>query len=180
MILPDRQIRERAVTEGLISPYNESQLQPASYDIRLGLDIWVPDLQEGRTISKEVFNLYKSEFILGTSIERVKIPNDLVARIEGKSSLARIGLLIHLTAGFIDPGFEGTITLEMMNTSSIPVKLVPGMRIAQLSFMQLAEPCQTPYGHDQLDSHYQGQNGATPSYLERFRERQARSTADIQ
>lgn len=140
----------------LIVPYNPDLLQPASYDLILD---HIMDF-EGQ-IHHHYF-LNSKEFILGSTKEKVHIPSWLVARIEGKSSLARKGLMVH-TAGFIDPGFSGTLTLEITNHSGVPYRLEAGMKIAQLAFQQLDRPARRPYGHPDLGSHYQGQVGATPS-----------------
>ena len=101
--------------------------------------------------------------MLGSTLERIRLPDDLVARLEGKSSLGRLGLLIHSTAGFIDPGFDGHVTLELSNVANLPITIYYGMRIGQLSFVQLSEPAEFPYGADGLGSKYQGQAGPTPS-----------------
>jgi dCTP deaminase len=101
--------------------------------------------------------------VLGSTLERIRLPDDLVARLEGKSSLGRLGLLIHSTAGFIDPGWDGHVTLELSNVANLPITIYYGMPIGQLSFVQLTEPAETPYGADKLGSKYQGQRGPTPS-----------------
>jgi dCTP deaminase len=107
--------------------------------------------------------------VLGATLERVTLPDDLVARLEGKSSLGRLGLLIHSTAGFIDPGFDGHVTLELSNVANLPITIYQGMKIGQISFMQMTEPASTPYGSSRLGSKYQGQRGPTPSrYYENF------------
>ena len=111
----------------------------------------------------EPFILHPGEFVLGSTLEVVRLPDDLVARLEGKSSLGRLGLLIHSTAGFIDPGFDGHVTLELSNVANLPITIYPGMKIGQLSFVQMAEPAETPYGAGALGSKYQGQAGPTPS-----------------
>ena len=118
-----------------------------------------------------VFMLHPGEFVLGSTLERVAVPDDLVARIEGKSSsLGRLGLLIHSTAGFIDAGFDGHITLELANVASLPITIYPGMKIGQISFMQMTTPADRPYGKGATGSKYQGQRGPTPSrYFENFR-----------
>jgi len=116
-----------------------------------------------------VFMLHPGEFVLGSTLERVTLPDDLVARLEGKSSLGRLGLLIHSTAGFIDPGFDGHVTLELSNVANLPITIYPGMKIGQLSFVQMSEPAETPYGSGALGSKYQGQRGPTPSkYWQNF------------
>ena len=111
----------------------------------------------------EAFILHPGEFVLGSTLERVTLPDDLVARLEGKSSLGRLGLLIHSTAGFIDPGWDGHVTLELSNVANLPITIYVGMKIGQLSFMQLTEPSERPYGSDSLGSKYQGQKGPTAS-----------------
>lgn len=148
-------VKEEAISP-LITPFNMEQLQPASYDLVLD---HLLDFVGGQHTS---YSLAPKEFILGSTSEYVMVPNWLVARIEGKSSLARKGLMVH-TAGFIDPGFRGTLTLEITNHSDIPFQLKRGMRIAQLAFQELDTPALRPYGHPELKSHYQGQHGATPS-----------------
>lgn len=147
------------VIEPMIVPYAEEQLQPASYDLILDhiLDF------EGNKY--DFYPMVPHEFVLGSTLELVNIPDFLVARIEGKSSLARQGLMVH-TAGFIDPGFSGTLTLEITNHSGVVRDLRKGMRIAQLAFQELDRPAERPYGHPELKSHYQGQRGATPSAID--------------
>jgi dCTP deaminase len=116
-----------------------------------------------------VFMLHPGEFVLGSTLERITVPDDLVARIEGKSSLGRLGLLIHSTAGFIDAGFDGHITLELSNVASLPITIYPGMKIGQISFVQMTTPADNPYGKGARGSKYQGQRGPTPSrYFENF------------
>ena len=115
------------------------------------------------------FILHPGEFVLGSTLERIGVPGDLVGRVEGKSSLGRLGLLIHSTAGFIDAGFDGHITLELANVASLPITLYPGMKIGQVSFMQMTTPADRPYGSGASGSKYQGQRGPTPSrYFENF------------
>ncbi|MEL0284120.1 MAG: dCTP deaminase, partial [Ilumatobacter sp.] len=117
----------------------------------------------------EAFMLHPGEFVLGSTLERVAVPDDLVGRVEGKSSLGRLGLLIHSTAGFIDAGFDGHITLELANVASLPITLYPGMKIGQVSFMRMTTPAEHPYGAGASGSKYQGQRGPTPSrYFENF------------
>ena len=113
----------------------------------------------------ETFILHLGEFVLASTVERVTISDKLAARLEGKSSMGRIGLMIHSTAGFIDPGFTGDITLELSNVARIPISLTPTMRIGQLSFFQLSSPCDFPYGSPELGSRYQGQQGPTASRI---------------
>jgi len=171
----------RLVEEGhiRIEPWDPGLVQPASVDLRLGtsfrvfhnhraaaIDLNDPprDLTEHVEIDDErPFVIHPGEFVLGRTLEQVEIPNDIVARIEGKSSLGRLGLIVHATAGFVDPGFTGTLTLEITNLTRVPIKLYAGKPIAQLSFMTLDAPAQRPYGHRELGSHYQGQVEATES-----------------
>ena len=115
---------------------------------------------------EESFVIHPGEFVLGRTLEYVELPDDVVARIEGKSSLGRLGLIVHATAGFVDPGFSGTLTLEITNLTRIPIKLWPGLPIAQLSFMALDRSAERPYGHPDLGSHYHGQLEATESRYE--------------
>ena len=161
-------------------------IQPSSIDVRLSnlfrvfrnhtagiIDVKVDqtDLTELVEVPEDsVFMLRPGEFVLGSTLERVGVPNDLVARIEGKSSLGRLGLLIHSTAGFIDAGFDGHITLELSNVANLPITIYPGMKIGQVSFMTMTTPADKPYGSGARGSKYQGQRGPTPSrYFENFR-----------
>ena len=171
----------RLVDEGhiRIEPWDPGLVQPASIDLRLGtsfrvfhnhraaaIDLNDPprDLTEHIEIDESrPFVIHPGEFVLGRTLEQVAIPIDIVARIEGKSSLGRLGLIVHATAGFVDPGFSGTLTLEITNLTRVPIKLYAGKPIAQLSFMTLDAPAQRPYGHRELGSHYQGQVEATES-----------------
>lgn len=162
-----------------VEPWDRALVQPASIDLRLGtsfrvfhnhraaaIDLNDPprDLTERIEIDEDrPFVIHPGEFVLGRTLERVAIPDDIVARIEGKSSLGRLGLIVHATAGFVDPGFSGTLTLEITNLTRVPIKLYAGKPIAQLSFMTLDAPAQRPYGHQELGSHYQGQVDATES-----------------
>ena len=172
---------QRLIDEGRIKiePWDPAMVQPASVDLRLGtsfrvfhnhraaaIDLNDPprDLTEHVEIAGEQpFVIHPGEFVLGRTQEQVEIPDDIVARIEGKSSLGRLGLIVHATAGFVDPGFTGTLTLEITNLTRVPIKLYAGKPIAQLSFMMLDAPAQRPYGHRELGSHYQGQVEATES-----------------
>ena len=187
MVLSDRTIR-RLLEEGRIGidPYSEELLQPSSVDVRVDrlfrvfrnsrypyIDVKEPmeDLTELVEVADEEqpFILHPGEFVLGSTLERIRLPEDLVARLEGKSSLGRLGLLIHSTAGFIDPGWDGHVTLELSNVANLPITLYVGMKIGQLSFVQLTEPAETPYGSADLGSKYQGQRGPTPSrYWQNF------------
>jgi dCTP deaminase len=179
-VLSDGTIR-RLVEEGRIGidPWDPSLVQPASVDLRLGNSFRVfhnhrvtsIDLRDPPTnLTEEVvvdadepFVIHPGEFCLGRTLERVELPDDIVARIEGKSSLGRLGLIVHATAGFCDPGWRGTLTLELNNLTRVPIKLWAGLLIAQLSFMTLDRPAERPYGHEELGSHYQGQVAATES-----------------
>jgi len=174
----------RLVEEGRIriDPWDPKLVQPASVDLRLGdsfrvfhnhrataIDLRDPpaNLTEEVVVpAGEPFVIHPGEFCLGRTLEWVKIPDDIVARIEGKSSLGRLGLIVHATAGFCDPGFEGTLTLELNNLTRVPIRLYPDLPIAQLSFMTLDQPAQKPYGSPGLGSHYQGQRAATESRYE--------------
>jgi dCTP deaminase len=185
VVLSDRTIR-RLLHEGRIEiePYDESLLQPSSVDVRVDRYFRVfhnarypfidvreaqEDLTELVKIDSEPFILHPGEFVLGSTLERIRLPDDLVARLEGKSSLGRLGLLIHSTAGFIDPGWDGHVTLELSNVANLPITIYHGMKIGQLSFVQLSEPAESPYGSGGLGSKYQGQRGPTPSrYWQNF------------
>lgn len=160
MMLSDRDI-EYAIESGelVIDPYNPSLLQPASLDVRLGNRFRRLTLEE---LGPGTGYLHPNTLILGHTLETIKVPNDLTVRVEGKSTWGRRGLLVHLTAGFVDPGFHGQITLELLNVSVLPIELVPGTPIAQLSFHRLSSPARRPYGSEGLGSHYQGQMGPTP------------------
>ncbi len=182
-VLSDGTIR-RLVNEGriVIDPWDETMVQPASVDLRLGnsfrvfhnhrvsaIDLKNPpqDLTEPVTIEpREPFVIHPGEFCLGRTEEWVELPDDIVARIEGKSSLGRLGLIVHATAGFCDPGWKGTLTLELNNLTRVPIKLWAGLPIAQLSFMTLDQAAERPYGHPELGSHYHGQREATESRYE--------------
>jgi len=186
VVLSDRTIK-RLLAEGRIGidPYDETLLQPSSVDVRVDrffrvfhnarypfIDVKQP--QEELTELVEIANdqpfiLHPGEFVLGSTLERVQLPDDLVARLEGKSSLGRLGLLIHSTAGFVDPGWDGHVTLELSNVANLPITIYYAMKIGQLSFVQLTEPAEQPYGSDALGSKYQGQQGPTPSrYWQNF------------
>ena len=187
MILSDRTIREQIAAGRIaIDPYEPEHVQPASVDLRLDRyfrvflnhTLAVIDVKqnlEELTRLVEIdddrsFILHPGEFVLGSTLERVALPDDAVARVEGKSSLGRLGLLIHSTAGFVDPGFDGHITLELSNVASLPITLYPGMKIGQISFMTMTTPAEVPYGSGKLGSKYQGQRGPTPSrYWENFK-----------
>jgi dCTP deaminase len=185
MVLSDRAIR-RLVDSGRIriTPFDSSLMQPSSVDVRVDryfrvfrnsrypfIDVKQPqeELTELVEAREDPFILHPGEFVLGSTLERITLPDDLVARLEGKSSLGRLGLLIHSTAGFVDPGWDGHVTLELSNVANLPITIYPGMKIGQLSFMQLSEPAERPYGSGALGSKYQGQQGPTPSrYWQNF------------
>jgi dCTP deaminase len=178
MILSDRSIRE-AIDAGriLIDPFDPACIQPSSVDLHVDSQFRVfansrypyidvkeemPDLTELVEVKPdEPFILHPGEFVLGSTRERVGIPNDLVARLEGKSSLGRLGLLIHSTAGYVDPGWDGYLTLELSNVANLPITLYPGMKIGQISFFMLTTEADVPYGS--AGNKYQGQRGPTAS-----------------
>ncbi len=180
MIFSDKSIRE-AIDGGsiVIDPFEPSYVQPSSVDLRVGngfrvfvnhryseIDPRSPQSDLTSLIEVEdgaPFMLHPGEFVLGSTYERVKLPEDVVARLEGKSSLGRLGLLIHSTAGFIDPGFEGHITLELSNVATLPIAIYPEMRIGQISFYAMTTAADFPYGSPELGSKYQGQTGPTAS-----------------
>jgi dCTP deaminase len=186
VILSDRTIREElAAGRVLIDPLDEAGIQPSSVDLRIDRFfrlfrnhtmrvIDVKQDQEELTELVEVSEgdaliLHPSEFVLGSTLERVALPDDLVARLEGKSSLGRLGLLIHSTAGFVDAGWDGHLTLELSNVANLPITLYPGMKIGQISFLRMTTSAEAPYGSSRLGSKYQGQRGPTPSrYFENF------------
>ena len=179
-VLSDATIRELIESRRIvIDPFDPAMVQPASVDIRLGgsfrvfhnhriksIDLSDPprDLTEHVEIPDGgEFVIHPGEFVLGRTVELLELPDDIVSRIEGKSSIGRMGLVVHATAGFVDPGFRGTLTLEITNFNSVPIVLRPGLPIAQLSFMALDRPAERPYGHPELGSHYYGQVDATES-----------------
>lgn len=182
MVLSDHSIKlEMAKGRIIIEPCDPDDIQPSSVDLHLGADFQVfrnsrlpyidpaceqPGLTERVVASvAEPFVLHPGEFTLGTTVERIGLPDDLVARLEGKSSLGRLGLLIHSTAGYVDPGWDGRLTLELSNVANLPIVLTPGMKIGQISFSQMTTPVDRPYGHPELGSKYQGQAEATPSRM---------------
>lgn len=186
MILSDRSIRE-ALDSGriVIDPMDPSMIQPSSVDVTIDryfrvfrnhtmpiIDVKtnLEDLTELVEIPDgDRFMLHPGEFVLGSTAERVTVGSDLVARLEGKSSLGRLGLLIHSTAGFVDAGWDGHLTLELSNVATLPITLYPGMKIGQLSFLAMTTPADHPYGSAEIGSKYQGQRGPTPSrYWENF------------
>jgi dCTP deaminase len=180
MVLSDRTIREQLLAGRIrIEPLDAEDIQPSSVDLHLASRFQVfrnsrypfidpamdqkglMDLVEASP--EEPFVLHPGEFVLGATVERLTLPDDIVARLEGKSSLGRLGLLIHSTAGYVDPGWEGTITLELSNVANLPMVLTPGMAIGQVSFMTMTTPVERPYGSPGLRSRYQGQTDPTAS-----------------
>ena len=180
MILSDRSIRD-GLDDGsiVIEPLLDGAIQPSSVDLRVDRYFRVfrndttpfidpKQAQEDLTELVEVadggaFILHPGEFVLGSTLERVQLPDDLVARLEGKSSLGRLGLLIHSTAGFVDSGWSGNLTLELSNVATLPIAIYPAMRIGQISFLRMTSPAERPYGSEATRSKYQGQRGPTPS-----------------
>jgi dCTP deaminase len=183
-VLSDRDIRA-SIEAGavVIKPYDAKDLQPSSVDLHLDrrfrvfrnnryafIDVRAPqpDLTELLTIEDdEPFILHPGEFVLGQTLEWVELPVDLVARLEGKSSLGRLGLLIHSTAGYVDPGWKGNLTLELSNVANLPIALYTGMKIGQISFFKMSSPVDRPYGSKELGSKYQGQSEPTASAFHR-------------
>ena len=180
MLLSDRDIRAQIQSGRIgLAPWDPVMVQPASVDVRLDrffrifenhrYDAIDPAAQQDeltRLVSPtgdDPFILHPGEFVLSATHESVTLPDDIAARLEGKSSLGRLGLLTHSTAGFIDPGFSGHVTLELSNMATLPIKLYPGMKIGQLCFFWLGSPAEHPYGSTATGSHYQGQRGPTPS-----------------
>ncbi len=180
MLLSDRDIRAQIEAGRIgLEPLNIELIQPSSMDVRLDRFFRLfdnhkypfidpreqqDDLTRFVEVDKdEAFILHPGEFVLGSTFEFVSLPNDIAARLEGKSSLGRLGLLTHSTAGFVDPGFQGHVTLELSNTATLPIKLWPGMKIGQLCFFQLSSASENPYGSSQYGSRYQGQRGPTAS-----------------
>ena len=180
MLMSDRDIRA-SIEAGQIGlePLDMSLLQPSSFDVRIDrffrlfdnhkyayIDPAEPQEELTRFIEvapDEPFILHPGEFVLGSTYEFVKLPDNVAARLEGKSSLGRLGLVTHSTAGFVDPGFNGHVTLELSNMATLPIKLWPGMKIGQLCFFQLSSPSETPYGSAKYLNRYQGQRGPTAS-----------------
>ena len=180
MLLSDRDIRAEVEAGRIrLEPYDLAMIQPSSIDVRLDRLFRVfenhryphidpaleqPELtREVEPVGDEPFILHPGEFVLGSTFELVSLPDDVAARLEGKSSLGRLGLLTHSTAGFIDPGFSGHVTLELSNVATLPIKLYPGMKIGQLCFFRLETPSEHPYGSAAYGSRYQDQRGPTPS-----------------
>ena len=180
MLLSDRDIRaEIAANRVGVEPFEEVMIQPSSVDVRLDKFFRVfenhkysvidPSTEQAE-LTREViaegdepFILHPGEFVLASTYEVITLPDDIAGRLEGKSSLGRLGLLTHSTAGFIDPGFSGHITLELSNVANLPVKLFPGMKIGQLCLIRLSSPAEHPYGSEKYGSRYQGQRGPTAS-----------------
>ena len=179
MILSDRTIREQIEAGRIvIDPFDAACVQPSSVDLHVDAEFRVfrnnrypfIDVKQEQDLTElvevkpdEAFILHPGEFVLGSTLERVAIPDDLVARLEDKSSLGRLGLLIHSTAGYVDPGWDGYLTLELSNVANLPITIYPGMKIGQISFFQLTTAADTPYGG--AGSKYQGQRGPTASRI---------------
>ncbi|MFE0458115.1 dCTP deaminase [Kitasatospora sp. NPDC058965] len=180
MLLSDKDIRHE-IDKGrvVIDPFDPAMVQPSSIDVRLDRFFRVfenhryphidpaqeqPDLTRlVEPEGDEAFILHPGEFVLASTYEVISLPDDVASRLEGKSSLGRLGLLTHSTAGFIDPGFSGHVTLELSNVATLPIKLYPGMKIGQLCLFRLSSPSEHPYGSERYGSRYQGQRGPTPS-----------------
>jgi dCTP deaminase len=180
MLLSDKDIRAEIESQRIrLDPLSMELLQPSSIDVRLDRFFRLfdnhryafidPQEQQDdltrfvEVTSDEPFILHPGEFVLGSTYETVTLPDDIAARLEGKSSLGRLGLLTHSTAGFVDPGFSGHVTLELSNVATLPIKLWPGMKIGQLCFFRLSSASENPYGSDKYGSRYQGQRGPTAS-----------------
>ncbi|WBP87956.1 dCTP deaminase [Kitasatospora cathayae] len=180
MLLSDKDIRtEIDLGRVVIDPFDPAMIQPSSIDVRLDRFFRVfenhkyphidpseeqPDLTRlVEPEGDEAFILHPGEFVLASTYEVITLPEDVASRLEGKSSLGRLGLLTHSTAGFIDPGFSGHVTLELSNVATLPIKLYPGMKIGQLCLFRLSSPSEHPYGSERYGSRYQGQRGPTPS-----------------
>ena len=180
MLLSDRDIRAEVKADRVrVEPFDEGMIQPSSVDVRLDKFFRVfenhkysvidPSIEQNELTREvevgptEFFILHPGEFVLASTYEVITLPHDIAGRLEGKSSLGRLGLLTHSTAGFIDPGFSGHITLELSNVANLPVKLFPGMKIGQLCLIKLSSPAEHPYGSALYGSRYQGQRGPTPS-----------------
>jgi len=188
MILSDVDIRKEIESGRIvIDPFDPAAIQPSSVDLHVDdrfrvfansrypyIDVKkeMPDLTEIVEVAEpEPFILHPGEFVLGSTLERVALPDDMVARLEGKSSLGRLGLLIHSTAGYVDPGWDGYLTLELSNVANLPITIYPGMKIGQISFFRLTTPAERPYGSTETRSKYQGQRGPTASrFFEEFGE----------
>ena len=187
MILSDRSIREELASgRVVVDPLGDGCVQPSSVDLHVDRYFRVfrnhsqrvidvkedqEDLSElVEVLEDDALILHPGELVLGATLERIVLPDDLVGRLEGKSSLGRLGLLIHSTAGFVDPGFDGYLTLELSNVANLPITVYPSMKIGQISFLRMTTPAEHPYGSKALGSKYQHQRGPTPSrYFENFR-----------
>jgi dCTP deaminase len=191
VVLSDRTIRAEIEAGRIVfDPFDPGLIQPSSVDMRVDrrfrvfhssrhpyIDVRKPmdDLTELIEVAEdEPFILHPGEFVLGQTLERVRLPDDIVARLEGKSSLGRLGLLIHSTAGFVDAGWEGNLTLELSNVANLPITIYHGMPIGQISFMRMDEPVESPYGSEEAGSKYQGQAEPTASRFHLNFERQTR------
>jgi dCTP deaminase len=180
VLLSDRDIRAQIAEKRVgVEPFSDAMIQPSSVDVRLDkffrvfenhkYEVIDPALEQPELTREivaedgEAFILHPGEFVLASTYEVITLPDDIAGRLEGKSSLGRLGLLTHSTAGFIDPGFSGHITLELSNVSNLPVKLYPGMKIGQLCLIKLSSPAEHPYGSAQYLNRYQGQRGPTAS-----------------
>ena len=180
MLLSDRDLKAAIASGRLgLTPFDEAMIQPSSIDVRLDRYFRVfanhrythidPAVQQDdlteliEPVGDEPFILHPGEFVLGSTLEIITLGDDLASRLEGKSSLGRLGLLTHSTAGFIDPGFSGHVTLELSNMANLPIKLYPGMKIGQICVLQLSSPSEHPYGSSLYGSRYQDQRGPTPS-----------------
>jgi len=180
VLLSDRDIKAEIDSHRVrLDPYDPAMIQPSSIDVRLDKFFRLFDnhkypvidpAQDQPELTRLVevepddgFVLHPGEFVLGSTLETVSLPDDLAARVEGKSSLGRLGLMTHATAGFVDPGFSGHVTLELSNVATLPIILWPGMKVGQLCFFRLTSPAENPYGSEKYGSHYQGQRGPTAS-----------------
>lgn len=180
MLLSDRDILAEIDAERIgLDPFDPAMIQPSSIDVRLDKFFRVFDnhkyphidpaadqsdlTREIEVEGDDAFILHPGEFVLGSTYELVTLPDDIAARLEGKSSLGRLGLMTHSTAGFIDPGFSGHVTLELANVATLPIKLYPGMKIGQVCYFRLTSPAENPYGSAKYGSRYQGQRGPTAS-----------------
>jgi len=180
VLLSDRDIRAQIESKRVgVEPFADAMIQPSSVDVRLDkffrvfenhkYEVIDPSLEQPELTREiiaengEAFILHPGEFVLASTYEVITLPDDIAGRLEGKSSLGRLGLLTHSTAGFIDPGFSGHITLELSNVANLPVKLYPGMKIGQLCLIKLSSPAEHPYGSAQYLNRYQGQRGPTAS-----------------
>ena len=180
MLLSDRDIRAELDAKRLgLEPFDPAMVQPSSVDVRLDRYFrlfdnhkypFIDPAEDQPELTRlievepdEPFILHPGEFALGSTFERVSLPDDVAARLEGKSSLGRLGLLTHSTAGFIDPGFSGHVTLELSNVATLPIKLWPGMKIGQVRYFRLTSPAENPYGSGPYGNRYQGQRGPTAS-----------------